>query len=423
MFRNLKISPALENLVVIFVLLLANRRALVFQDFYLRTPFEGGHLWVELSIWSIIFLWALWKITRDKLWGSFANAWKRNWFLIPFLSVVGLSLFWTIHFQASLYRVLVLFLSTFIAAYIGFYSDRNRLLDLLSWAGGILILTSYLTIFTLPIAGTMMGHPYYDAWRGVFWHRNHLSITMAFTSILFFLQMIQHWKDGGVRFVLPSISWLLTIPLVAFSRSLTGIGLFVGLHILAGFLAVYWKYRKIFNITHLRVLAIILVLILAIGLSQFERVTSIVNKSASWSGRLVLWKWLLSNMVQKRPFLGYGYGAIWNFHNFRVSLGDAVGWSMPVLFGDNGYLDISLHLGLVGISLFLLILVIAIIRFFKYGIYGGAYTSFIPLLLILFLLISNISFSLFMEVEIFFWILLVVFLFNRINSKDLHLSK
>ncbi len=413
MIRNLKISLAIENVLLIFALLLANRRALVFQDFYLKKPFTAGHLWIELIFWFLLFGWMFYSITRKKGWISYAKAWKDNWFLIPFLSLAALSLLWTIHVEASLYRVIVLILSVFIAANIGILVGRDRFLTITAWCGVILILSSYLLIFTLPNIGKMMGHPYYGAWRGVFWHRNYLSTIMAFFAFLYLLQLIKYWKRAWVKMVFYGVLYLTSLPLVLLSRSLTGVALLLGLHGLVALLALWQHFRKSFRQIHYQLLGIVFLVGILIGFFRIEQIIDFLNKSASWSGRLVLWKYLLTNLVLERPLFGYGYGAIWNFHDFRVNLGQTINWTMPVLIGDNGYLDILLHLGIIGLILFLSILLIASIRFLSGGIAGGSVSAFFPFLLVVFLIVANISFSLFLELETFYWIVLVALLINR----------
>ncbi len=412
MLRNLQIYRAIENLLVVFTLLLANRRAFVFQDFYLKIPFVSGHLWVELLIWVGLLCWVLWAIWRKDLWSDIIKAWKTNWFLIPFLVTVVASLSWTIHMEASLYRVLVLVLTTFIAVFMGVEIGRDRFISLLTWCGLILILGSYLIVYLMPIIGTMIGHPYYSAWRGVFWHRNQLSITLAFFAIVLLVKIIKQFRPDGLKAIFFGLFYISSIILVVMSRSFTGILLLFGAHFFLLVAYLWQRWQKALRPIHYRILGAGILGILAIGFIRIEQIAGLVNKAGSWSGRIVLWKYLVNVLILQRPVLGYGYGAIWNFHDFRVELGQIIGWNMPILIGDNGYIDILLHLGSVGLILFLGVIFMASTRFLKQVREEQFLESTLPVILVILLLIANISFSLFMEVESFFWIVLVAMLFG-----------
>jgi len=76
------------------------------------------------------------------------------------------------------------------------------------------------------------------------------------------------------------------------------------------------------------------------------------------TGRTQLWSELLT-YVRIRPLLGYGFGAFWTAeHTADVSL--ALGWAVP--HAHNGYLEIVLELGVVGLSLFVTTFVAAVVH-------------------------------------------------------------
>ena len=75
------------------------------------------------------------------------------------------------------------------------------------------------------------------------------------------------------------------------------------------------------------------------------------------TGRLPLWEELLT-WVEKSPVLGYGYLAFWDSKRVEY-LSETFSWEIP--HGHNMYIDISLDVGLVGASLFLCMLVGALI--------------------------------------------------------------
>jgi O-antigen ligase len=88
-----------------------------------------------------------------------------------------------------------------------------------------------------------------------------------------------------------------------------------------------------------------------------------------------------------------------------------VGWGFPVVIADNGFLDILLHVGILGFIPFLGVLIVAFVRSGKFAFRNPSLINFFPLLLMVYAVIANISFSLFLETETFIWLVIVASLF------------
>jgi hypothetical protein len=146
-------------------------------------------------------------------------------------------------------------------------------------------------------------------------------------------------------------------------------------------------------------------------LSNVGRVVGVFDRSATLSGRVDLWGFLLNDVIPRRLWWGHGFGAIWFQESFRVVAQQRVGWVAQVVFADNGFLDILLHLGIVGFSIFLGVLITASIRSVRFAMIHRTLTDSFPLLMMLYAWIGNIAFSLFAEREMFVWFLVVVVLF------------
>jgi len=130
------------------------------------------------------------------------------------------------------------------------------------------------------------------------------------------------------------------------------------------------------------------------------------------SGRVDLWNFLLTEVVPQRLWWGHGFGAIWAVESFRVGTGERVHWGKPAVIADNGFLDILLHLGILGLLIFLSVLIIAAVRSFRFARARRTLTDFFPLLLMFYAVVGNAAFSLFMETELFVWLLIVIVLFE-----------
>jgi O-antigen ligase len=74
-----------------------------------------------------------------------------------------------------------------------------------------------------------------------------------------------------------------------------------------------------------------------------------LQKDTTLTGRTALWHSILIS-IAKRPWLGYGFNAFWSAKGGSATVSQRVGWLVPS--GHNGFLDITLNLGILGLSVF-----------------------------------------------------------------------
>jgi O-antigen ligase len=100
--------------------------------------------------------------------------------------------------------------------------------------------------------------------------------------------------------------------------------------------------------------------IVVLLLTSVEAVLVWSGRDPTLTGRTLIWQ-VTWELIQQRPILGFGYGAFWLEGNESASvLQEAVRWATPT--AHNGYLDLILALGFVGLMLFALSAVTAILR-------------------------------------------------------------
>jgi len=129
------------------------------------------------------------------------------------------------------------------------------------------------------------------------------------------------------------------------------------------------------------------------------------------TGRVPLWNYLLETYISERPLFGYGFGAFWLQPGISKAVQAIVKWGYPIKVSDNGYMDILLGLGVVGLVLVLLMLVTGFMRVLPQAFYTRNLTAFFPFFLLIHIVLINISLSYFVEMESFIWFLLVTILF------------
>lgn len=258
--------------------------------------------------------------------------------------------------------------------------------------------------------------PFNGAWRGLFWHRNHLSSLTALFSVVFLCRAILALEKRNVTGFLDVIFYVLSLVVLFFAKSATGYILFIILNFLVLgiwlWLKMYPRLRAWHYISILGVFSVSLLLIF----SNLNIVFGLFNRTTTLTGRVGLWAYLFNNIVTRRLGWGHGFGAIWTLDSFREQVRQNIGWTSQPLIADNGFLDILLHLGMIGFLLLLIILVIAAAQFVRNAVSGRMLTDFFPLLFLSYVLIANIPFSMIAETEVFVWSLLVIFLFTTTPS-------
>jgi exopolysaccharide production protein ExoQ len=134
--------------------------------------------------------------------------------------------------------------------------------------------------------------------------------------------------------------------------------------------------------------------------SNWESLLRGLGRDPSLSGRTDLWTGAIEKISQ-RPLLGYGFQAFW-----QVDGGGADIWKM-VLYkpphAHNGYLNIALDLGLLGLVIFLGSLLIAYIRSIQWvRLYPGMLGIF-PMLYVTFMFMYNHTENTIVEHNSIFW--------------------
>jgi exopolysaccharide production protein ExoQ len=89
---------------------------------------------------------------------------------------------------------------------------------------------------------------------------------------------------------------------------------------------------------------------ISLAIAQYDSLLRLLGKTADLSGRLQIWK-AVAFAISKHPYLGYGYGGFWNqSHGESMNVILSVGF--PLNHAHDGYLNLWLQLGLVGLLLF-----------------------------------------------------------------------
>lgn len=332
---------------------------------------------------------------------------SNNRWLVLFILVSCLSLLWTVYLPATLYELSLLLFSLAAAAYIAVHLRVQGFIAALTWMACLATLVS-LALVLYNDVGVMLNEPFVGSWRGLFWHRNHAGSLMAFFNMLFLARFL--WDDGlrtGGR-LLCAAFYLLTALHVFGSRSAAGILIFMFLNLSVAVFYFWLKLREKLVPAHYYVFFIGLAVGFLIFVSDLEFFFGLLGRTANMTGRTPLWKDLLENFYLEKPLLGYGYGALWMQESFRELMQSRHGWKYPVYFADNGFLDILLNLGAIGLFLFLGMYMQAARRGIQRIRETHSWKYIFLFLVLLYVTVANVAYSFLLEVDHFVWVCFIV---------------
>jgi exopolysaccharide production protein ExoQ len=334
------------------------------------------------------------------------KTWRSQIPLMLFVVYSICTLFWSTYFLASVYELSQFIFATLIGVYIAVRFKPEKVFKIIVYYSVFSILASALLLVFDPSLARIDNAFFQGAWRGIYWHRNHLGSLMAFFSAILLLELAMNKHRLWLSISL-FVCFILAAVMVFGSRSATGILIFFilnGMFIL-GYLWVKFQHRLIKK--HYKGLAVCFGLALLLAVANIEKIFALLGRNSTLTGRVPVWIDLLTRIWVQKPILGYGFGALWNQEAFRLSMTSFHKWGYMMYFSDNGFLDILLNTGLIGLLIFLVFFVITGIRSTSTFIRSKSLISFVPLILFSYVFWANISYSFLLEVDQFVWLLLI----------------
>jgi O-antigen ligase len=379
---------------------------LVWHDSRPRASFDSPRGWCWAALIAATFFWmsnplvfvAGFPLALDKalLWTTIALLVSLPWLRLPrvpwpwllFLGLCLASQLWTIndvHTDISnrLYLELTV-LAVVVAA--------NCRRDVVAWgiaAGGAVVLALSLYALHQQLPGIEYVGSDGLVFAGVGTNENILAYTLT-TSLGAVLAI--GWPERiGAR-----VSWsaLLAFHGYGLYRAGSGTGYIAALILLvATALIVAWPR---FGRSGHRVLLAMLALAGAALAGALWVVTTVLGKEVSTlSGRIPFWRGAIESTLDRAPFLGSGWGAVWE-HPWDPTPPNEVAWDiynrarMALSHGHNFFVDVIPELGFVGLAVVLIMVAYAVREVRRCGLHAGAPD---PLAgrLILFVLVSLLA--------------------------------
>ncbi len=397
----------------------ASNLLLVFGLFFLSNASAFVYvLWLspkfvifEFVLWLILITISIWMLKKDNAIFNFFENLKRNWVILPFLTFSGFSIIWSVYWEISLYRWLILSFTIIAGGYIGLKYDIKKIIELLSVFGIYILLISTILVFFVPRLGVTNYYTIQGAWQGVFWQKNHMGLIAAFFNILFLINMFDSWQFNRKHTLYWGMLYLFSLFFVYQTDSVAAYLATIFLHGEISIAFLYLKFRKYIRSSHYLTFFVLSIFVSLVLFKNMDSIFGIFNRNTSLTGRVPMWSHLFGTYFSKRPYWGYGFNAFWYLESHEVELQHAVGYLDPIIIADNGFIDILINTGCIGFILFLIFYFVAWWRSARHAIIARDIKGMFPLILMSFTLIANISWSLIFENEGFFMLLMISILF------------
>jgi exopolysaccharide production protein ExoQ len=306
---------------------------------------------LDRTIYSLLILLAIGILaSRSLQWRNFA---AQNSALVSFLAFALLSVLWS-DFPLATFKKWFRDAGVYMVVLIVLSDPRplEAVRTVLRRLCYLLVPLSVLLVKYYPAMGKTFSVWGGQEYTGASTSKNMLGLMCLLSGIFFFWDTITRWnqrRDVRVRRVIAvNIAFLaMTLWLLNLCQSTTSIiCLAIGCLVIATTHSNFGR-RHPRLVKSLAPASFILYLVLTLGFGLAGHLSQAVGKTANMSDRTHIWEVLLN--VSINPILGTGYQSFW--------LGPRVQWIWARLNGDavleahNGYLQIYLELGLIGLSL------------------------------------------------------------------------
>ena len=309
--------------------------------------------------------------------------------ILPALFMTGLlvglcfaSNYWSIAPDITIRRTVAVAVTSLFGLYLAARYKGHELVQIIALSFAILAFGSYFVCICVPHLG-IHDDINAGAWKGLWYEKNQMAAMMVLGFIAACASAYISPERRKLWIGLAAVIFMLVI----LSRSKTSL------------LACMASAAAIPVLMALRrggVLSVLFVWLAAtgglIGGTLFyaapDLIFKMLGKDPTLTGRTEIWASLM-RLSDKRPWLGYGYKAFWTPTSVPASVVRAeTHWNVPS--AHNGWLDLLIQLGWLGVILFGLVLAIGFFcALFRFARVRDGFFSVLILLLFSFLILSE----------------------------------
>lgn len=272
-----------------------------------------------------------------------------------FLLTLG-SVVWSIDRSATLHTWTTLFGSTLVALDLSIHYSLEKQLRLVCVALVSVMVLSVVVELVTPglIPGQDMEG---SAWHGVFGVKNVFGKAVCLTVVACFCLLR---KSIILRFLMVGAGVALGI----LSQSTSSVG-YLAIIVATFALLPVLKWKPTPRRFAVSAILLATVIVVYFAVTNLESVTAALDKDPHLTGRTDLWEYAI-DCIKEKPLLGYGYEAFWTYDSVPARrIREAINWdSAP--HAHNGYIDLTLGVGIIGLLVYLALLTIFAKRAYVY---------------------------------------------------------
>ena len=360
----------------------------------------------DFALIQLIFL-VIYLITFCLLvlrWKTVIKVITKDKFIWLLVGLAVFSFFWSDAPDLTRSRIIALVGTILFSLYLASRYTLKEQLQLLGWTFGIAIVASFLFAVGLPKYGRMSG-VHFGTWRGIYNHKNVLGKVMAPSSIVFLLLALKAQKRRWLFWGGLGLSVWLIIASRASSPLINVLILIVELFF---FRILRWQYGLM--IPTLMGISTISTITYSLVAANAEAIAALFGKDLTLTGRTNFWPFILDK-ISKSPWLGYGFGAFWRgLDGQSADIWYASGWKPPN--SHNGYLDLLLELGLIGLSIYMIEFVTSFQKGLAYIRSVKTSDGFWPAMFLTYIVLANLTESTLLIQNNFFFVIQVAIFFS-----------
>jgi O-antigen ligase len=322
-----------------------------------------------------------------------------------------MSFLWSDFSAWSLQKAITTIQTTYFGMYMASRFSLKQQLQMVAWALGIVAVLSILFTLAFPGAAVEAGANA-GALRGPFAQKNILARIGVLGAIVFLLLALDSRRH---RYLLWG-GFGLSVLLILLTGSKTALLLFLTVVLL---LPLYSALRARDTILIPLLITFILVAgsIAVLVVGNWENILLGLGRDPTLSGRTDLWE-LAIEKISERSWLGYGYQGFWQNGGGAEVIWKAEGYKPP--HAHNGFINITLDLGLIGLFLFLLTLAVTYVRAIAWLRSGKTTIELWPIFYVTFFFMYNHSENTIISQNSIFWALLVAVSLSMKPVRTMH---
>lgn len=321
---------------------------------------------------------------------------RHSGWLIALCGLALASTAWSYDPRFTLRHAIFLSAVTLFGILIATCFDWDAQMNLFGWMSVLVVWGCVFTAIFIPSYG--LSHDMHlGAVKGLYPQKNQMGAMVVFAILTFVFA-----KPKAVPSWLRNTTLIAACVLLALSNSATSF-------VAVAFCIAMYPVIHLLRVSRPRTLPLWIALIPVFAMSawlviaNFDLVAEAAGRNSTLTDRIPMWKEVL-HAIGRHPWFGYGYDVFWT--EWSVDLDKVIyvlsGYRPP--HAHNGYLDVLLSVGIVGLLVFIGALVTALWRAARLFKADEIHAAKWPLFVLMFFTVVNLGESFILRLMSFFWI-------------------